>query len=523
MTQANLRENSYSILPEQAARELLRRDLAQESLIAFTRYTKPDYRPAGHHKLIADALERVERGECKRLMIFMPPRHGKSELASRRFPAWFLGRNPDRSVIAASYNSELATDFGREVRDIVASRLFANVFKTRLAENSQASGRWHTSGRGGYVAAGVGTAVTGRGAHVLLIDDPFKDRVEADSEVTREKVWRWYTSTAYTRLEGDVATTALEDDDIWQDFLEDIEAGEAEPFEGAIVLIMTRWNEDDLGGRLIAAQAKGGDKWEILDLPALNDNGEALWPEKYSAERLTRIKAAIGSRDWSALYQQRPSPDEGTYFQRDWFRRHATPDPATFKKSRHVYITSDFAVSDGKGDYTVHGVWGYGSGDALAQADWWRGQTTSDVWVEKLIDLMEKWKPLCYFGEQGVIEKAVRPMLIRRMRERKISCRLEWIPSISDKPTRARSFQARASMGKVSLLGNDQGDHLLNQLLSFPAGKLDDDVDACSLMGMVLDQAHPAVPPPPVKEKVRDAWTGTKDDDDDADVDWKAA
>ena len=114
-------------------------------------------------------------------------------------------------------------------------------------------------------------------------------------------------------------------------------------------------------------------------------------------------------------------------------------------------------------------------------------------------------------------------MLIRRMRERKVSCRLEWIPSISDKPTRARSFQARAYMGKVSLLGNDQGDHLLNQLLSFPAGKLDDDVDACSLMGMVLDQAHPAVPPPPVKEKVRDAWTGTKDDDDDADVDWKAA
>lgn len=521
MTQASLAVRNSSVSPEQAARELLRRDLAQESLIAFTRYTKPDYRPAGHHKLIADALERVERGQCKRLMIFMPPRHGKSELASRRFPAWFLGRNPDRSVIAASYNSELATDFGREVRDIVASRLFTNVFDVKLSENSQAAGRWHTNGRGGYVAAGVGTAVTGRGAHVLLIDDPFKDRVEADSEVTREKVWRWYTSTAYTRLEGDVAPEALDDDDIWNDFLEDIQTGDAEAFEGAIVLIMTRWNEDDLGGRLLAAEAKGGDQWEVLDLPALNDKGEALWPQKYSAERLERIKKAIGPRDWSALYQQRPSPDEGTYFRREWFKRHAAADPKTASAGRHVYITSDFAVSEGRGDYTEHGVWGYGHDETLYQLDWWSGQTASDEWIERLIDMVAKWKPLCYFGEQGVIEKAVRPMLTRSMQSRKVFSRMEWVPSIADKATRARSFQSRAAMGKVSLLDTDVGERLLSQLLTFPAGKHDDAVDVCSLMGMVIDQAHPGIVAPKTAAKRRDPWES--DGDGNTSSDWKTA
>jgi predicted phage terminase large subunit-like protein len=497
--------------------------MAQESLIAFTRYTKPDYRPAGHHKLIADALERVERGECKRLMIFMPPRHGKSELASRRFPAWFLGRNPDRSIIAASYNSELATDFGREVRDIVATKLYGNVFDARLSDNSQAAGRWHTNGRGGYVAAGVGTAVTGRGAHVLLIDDPFKDRQDADSDIIRERVWRWYTSTAYTRLEGDITATVLEDDDIWADFLQEIEEGEAEPFEGAVVLIQTRWNEDDLGGRLLRAQAEGGDQWEVLDLPAIDEAGQALWPEKFSVERLHRIKAAIGPRDWSALYQQRPTPDEGTYFQKTWFHRHAYADPKKAKATRHVYITSDFAVTEDGGDYTEHAVWGYGNNGTLAQLDWWHGQKDASVWIEKLIDLIEKWAPLCYFGEQGVIEKAVRPMLVRRMRERKASCRIEWVPSVRDKATRARPFQARASMGKVSLLNDERGERVLGQLLTFPAGRHDDAVDVCSLIGLVIDQAHPAVIAPPKVEKNRDNWNGKSDDYDTEDADWKAA
>jgi hypothetical protein len=192
---------SLSLSFEQASRELLRRRKAQESLVAFTRYTFPAYKPAAHHLLVAEKLEAVARGEIKRLLIFMPPRYGKSELASRRFPAWFLGSNPSRHIIAASYNADFAADFGRDVRNIAASERYRAIFNTRLSQDSTASNRWHTSEGGMYVAAGLGTATTGRGAHVLLVDDPIKDREQADSEIEREKSWRWYLSTAYTRLE----------------------------------------------------------------------------------------------------------------------------------------------------------------------------------------------------------------------------------------------------------------------------------------------------------------------------------
>jgi hypothetical protein len=180
---------------------LLRRRRARANLIDYARYTNRAYRPADHHEQIARKLEDVESGKCKRLMVFMPPRHGKSELGSRRFPAWFMGRHADRSIIAASYNSDLAGDFGREVRNIMASPEHGALFPgSQLAADSKSQNRWHTSAGGGYAAAGVGTAVTGRGAHLLLIDDPVKDRESADSETLREKTYRWYLSTAYTRL-----------------------------------------------------------------------------------------------------------------------------------------------------------------------------------------------------------------------------------------------------------------------------------------------------------------------------------
>jgi hypothetical protein len=174
--------------------------MAQRSLLSFTEYTNPLYQPAEHHRRICEKLEAVERGEIDRLMIFMPPRHGKSELASKRFPAWCLGRKPTRQIIAASYNSDLANDFGRNVRNIVDEPEFREVFPdTTLAPDSHAANRMNTNHGGAYVAAGVGTAVTGRGAHIALIDDPFKDRAEADSERTRDVVWDWYRSTLFTR------------------------------------------------------------------------------------------------------------------------------------------------------------------------------------------------------------------------------------------------------------------------------------------------------------------------------------
>jgi predicted phage terminase large subunit-like protein len=427
--------------------------------------------------MIAEKLEAVARGEIKRLMICMPPRHGKSELASRRFPAWFLGRNPSKQVIAASYNSDLANDFGREVRNIVASPEFQNLFKVDLAEDSKAANRWHTNGGGMYVAAGVGTAITGRGADILLIDDPFKDRKEADSELQRKTVWDWYTSTAYTRLMPG----------------------------GAVIVINTRWHDDDLSGRLLYEQDGGGDKWEVLSLPAIKDD-KALWPEWYPLERLEQIRSVLPARDWNALYQQNPIPDEGDYFKLDWFGDYdELPEKLT------IYGASDYAVTDGDGDYTEHGVFGVDFNKNIYVLDWWRGQTSSDVWIDKKCDLIVKHKPSCWFGEAGPIRRAIEPFMMSRLTQRNAFCRIEWLPSVSDKATRARSIQGVASMGKVFFPKNAawKGD-VLSQMIRFPAGKHDDSVDVMSLIGRGLEFIRtPSNTKPRAKQQyVNGGWLG---------------
>lgn len=467
------------VSPAEAAREVLARRAARSGLIGFTEYRQPRYRAAAHHHLIARRLEAVERGEIQRLAIFMPPRHGKSELASRSFPAWFLGRNPDKEVISASYNSDLAGDFGRDVREIVRDPAFRNVFPgVRLRQDSQAADRWQTEQGGAYRAAGVGTAMTGRGADLLIIDDPFKDRQEADSELQRNRVWDWYASTAYTRLMPG----------------------------GRIVLIQTRWHDDDLAGRILS----GSDDWEVLALPAIDPNGRALWPDQYDLDALNRIKATIGPREWSALYQQQPQADEGTFFKRDWFKRWT--DLPTLR----VYGTSDYAVSEGKGDYTVLRIWGVSASGAIYLLGGWRGQATSDVWIERQCELIRKWRPLCWFGEAGVIQKAIEPMLMARMRATGTRCRLEWLPSIADKATRARGIQSRAAMGEVWLPEGLEGDLVVEELTRFPAGKHDDEVDAAALLGRALDMAHPAIgdkgPPPALNRRDYGLRKGRQED-----------
>jgi predicted phage terminase large subunit-like protein len=443
---------------EQAATELLRRKDATESLIEFTRFTNSSYFPAPHHRRIAEKLEAVERGEIDRLMIFMPPRHGKSELASRRFPAWYLGRNPNRQIIAASYNSDLANDFGREVRNIVASPEYGCLFDTRLRDDSRAADRWNTDGGGAYVAAGVGTAVTGRGAHVLLIDDPLKDREEADSEIRRQRVWDWYTSTAYTRLMPG----------------------------GAVIVIQTRWHEADLAGRLLENSKTGGDQWEVLDLPALDDDGKALWPDWYDEKTLERIRQAIGARDWSALYQQRPAPEDGDYFKAEWLRSYdVAPDPKTLR----VYGGSDYAVTSGGGDFTCHVVVGVDPEGRMYLLDLWRKQASSDEWIEAFCDLVKKWKPIGWAEEQGQIRAGVGPFLDRRSRERAAYVAREQFPTRGDKAVRAQSIRGRMALGGLYVPTRcDWFANLRGELLSFPAGKHDDQVDALGLVGQLLDK-----------------------------------
>mgnify|MGYP003111713849 FL=1 len=458
-----------SISPEEAALALLERRKAREELMPFVTLTKPDFEVGAHHQVIASALQRVESGDCKRLMIFCPPRHTKSELATRRFPAWYLGKNPKAQVISASYNSELSSDFGREVRNLVSSGVYGKVFPdAKLSEDSQAANRWHLKTGGAYIAAGVGTAITGRGANLAIVDDPIKDRQEADSETIRNRIWDWYRSVLYTRLMP----------------------------EGAIVVIQTRWHDDDLAGRLIAEEEDGGDKWEVINLPALaEDNdllgrkkGEALWDEWYPEDRLLQIKSVIGSRDWSALYQQNPQAEEGGFFLADWFKT-----VKEVPENLRLYGASDYATKDGEGDYTVHGVCGVDDADNLYILDWWRGQTVSDVWVEAFLDLVDKWKPIQWAEEAGQIRSSLDPYINMRQRERRSYCVRTPFASRFDKRSRARAIQARMSSGKVFFLrGAPWLEDLRMEMLRFDAGKNDDQVDVLSLMGRLLEDMQGA-------------------------------
>lgn len=434
--------------------ELLRRKRASESLISFTEFTYPRYRTAHHHATIAAALEKVQRGETKRLMLLLPPRHGKSELASKRFPAYCLGLNPELQFISASATTSLAEDFGRDVRNIITSNEYQHIFPTQLAEDSQARGKWLTSKGGVFYAVGVGSAVIGRGADIFLIDDPYSSMEDAQSETIRRKVWEWYTGSVYNRLQPN----------------------------GAIVLINHRMHEDDLTGRLLTEMKNGGDEWEIVRLPAIDDDGKALWPEAYPIDALRRIQRNTLPRFWSGLYQQNPTPDEGEYFKRPWFKFYDKLPPTL-----RYYGASDYATKDGRGDYTVHVVIGVDTHDDIYIVDVWRKQAETHIWIDQFLDLVARYKPLKWGEENGQIINSVGPFIEKRMRERRVYCQREQFPSVADKPTRARSFQARCSMGKVYFPHSAHWvADLQSELLSFP-GKYDDQVDALSLIGRMLD------------------------------------
>lgn len=478
-----------SVTPRQIARELLRRKDAAESLIGFTEYTFPRYRTAPHHKIIAGQLERIERGEIDRLMLLVPPRHGKSELASKRLPAWFLGRQPHKQFISVSATAELAADFGREVRNIINGPEYRAIFDTTLAEDSQAKGKWHTANGGIYYSLGVGGSVLGRGGDAILIDDPFGSMKEARSELERKNVWDFYTGTLYNRLMPG----------------------------GAIVVINHRMHEDDLCGQLLAQQAAGGDRWEVVELPAINDAGEALWPEAYPIAALERIRRNTQARDWSGLYLQRPAPEEGDYFKAEWLRPYdKAPDPKTLR----VYGGSDYAVTADNGDFTVHAVVGLDPEGRMYLLDLWRKQAASDVWVETFCDLVIQHRPMAWAEEQGQIKSGVGPFLDKRQRERKAYVSREQFPTRGDKAIRAQSIRGRMALeGLYVPLAAPWYPDLRSELLSFPAGKHDDQVDALGLVGQLLDQMQSGLQKKPVVPIRRDRW----DKEDDSSSSWKTA
>lgn len=426
---------------------------ARDSLIAFAQRTMPAYQPAAHHELIAKKLEAVERGEIDRLIITMPPQHGKTELASIRFPAWFLGRNPDKRVIGCSYAAALANSISRRARDIVAGDAWP--FPNKLNPDAAAVAAWEVDRRdGGYSAAGVGGPITGKTADLLLIDDPFKNLEEADSANRRELVWLWYTATAYTRLRG----------------------------RGAVVVIQTRWHHDDLAGRLLAAQGAGGDRWEVLHLPALAESndplgrreGETLWPAMHGQAVMEQRKTTVGTRVWTALFQGHPSSEEMALFKRDWWKYYSTP-PARFDR---VILSWDMAFKDTKSsDFVVGQVWGAKGADRFLLAQR-RARLSFTATLDAVRKQAAEW-PVA--GLKLVEDKANGPAVIDTLKVE--------IPGLvavnpeGGKYARASAVSPQAEAGNVWL--PDPRIHpwvhdFVQECADFPTGVHDDQVDAMS-------------------------------------------
>ena len=431
---------------------------AVANLVSFAKLAWAGYRAAPHHRRISDALKRVATGKCDRLMVFMPPRHGKSMLCSEYFPAWFLGRNPERHIIAATYAQGLADDFGRKVRNLVAGDVFQEVFPAcTLSGDSQAANRFHTSQGGAYFAVGAGGPITGRGAHLLLIDDPIKGREDAESETMRHRLKDWYTSVARTRLMPG----------------------------GSIVIIQTRWHEDDLAGWLLREHAH--EKWEVLNLPALaepddplgRDEGAPLWPESYPLKELQTLRQSIGSRDWAALYQQRPSAAEGSVFKREHWQTHKPTETAPLAILQalgvnYVVQAWDTAFKTREtNDFSVCVTLGVARSRYYI-LDVWRDRAEFPDLKRAMVSQHAKWKAHAVVVE----DTAAGQSLIQELR-RNTRIPLIAVKADHDKVTRAHAVTPTHEAGLCYLPeGEPWVADFEDELSGFPAAPHDDQVDA---------------------------------------------
>jgi predicted phage terminase large subunit-like protein len=411
--------------------------------------------------LLISKLEALARGDIVRLAVFMPPGSAKSTYASVLFPPWCMGQHPKAQFLAASHTTELAERWGRRVRNIVAEK--GNKLLISLHPDNQAAGRWSLNEGGEYMAAGAGVGIAGFRALFGVIDDPLRSRADAESQLIRDRLWEWYLADFRPRLIPHARQ----------------------------LLIQTRWHEDDLAGRALNHQP-----WEVISLPAeakVDDQlgrapGEWLWgDDEYGyGEQLRELKETTPPRVWSALYQQSPSPDEGDFFKEEWLK---PLDLAPAHSMMRTYGASDYAVTQDGGDYTVHVVVGVDHLNNLYLLDIWRGQKSSDVWVEAFCDLVAKYRPLAWAEENGQIKSGVGPFLEKRMRERRVFVVREQFPTRGDKAVRARSIQGRMALDGLYYPRNAHWvADWLAEILTFPAAKHDDQADAMGLVGQLLDK-----------------------------------
>lgn len=457
-----------SSLPESERLDLLKelealdearsRENAKKSFLDFVRLMWPSFVGGRHHQTMSDAFERVARGDLKRLIINMPPRHTKSEFASYLFPAWYLGQYPERKVIQTAHTAELAVGFGRKVRNLIQGEDFQKVFKgIELSSDSKAAGRWNTNKRGDYFAIGVGGAVTGKGADVLIIDDPHSEQDAQAGQYNPEvydRVYEWYTSGPRQRLQPG----------------------------GAIIIVMTRWSKRDLTGQIIqrSTERVGADEWEVIELPAIMPSGNPLWPEFWQLQELEAIKAEIPVSKWSAQYQQNPTSEEGALIKREWWRHWNKDSPPMCESIIQSWDTAFLKTQ--RSDYSACTTWGiFYHPDDTGKAQ--PNLILLDAYKEKLefpelkqVAYQKFWD---YEPDQLVVEKkASGAPLIFELRAMGLPV-TEFTPSRGqDKIARVNAITDLFASGVVWAPDTRWADEVMEECASFPSGDHDDYVDS---------------------------------------------
>lgn len=441
--------------------ELKRQKLAQDKFLKFVQEVWPTFIAGRHHARMADAFERVARGECKRLIINMPPRHTKSEFASYLLPAWFLGKYPHKKIIQCSHTAELAVGFGRKVRNLVDTDAYKTIFPDlALASDSKAAGRWNTNKQGDYFAIGIGGAVTGKGADVLIIDDPHSEQEAALAEVNPDiydKTYEWYTSGPRQRLQPG----------------------------GSIVIVMTRWSKRDLTGQILkdAAANDSIGEWEVIEFPAILPSGKPLWPEFWELSELEKVKRDVPNSKWMAQYQQNPVSESAAIVKREWWQWWDSNVPPHCEFILQCWDTAFEKTS--RADYSACTTWGvfyHPDDNGIDQANIillnaFRDRMEFPELKRTAVEEYREWDP-----DSVIIEKkASGAPLIYEMRAMGIPVQ-EFTPTRgNDKISRLNAVSDLFASGRVWVPATRWAEEVVDEVAEFPAGSHDDYVDTVSM------------------------------------------